>query len=165
MKSKTIAVAFALGIGFLGGYAFRSAQINPVREQTSLEQTAETYSIKKYVDGDTIDLNEGIEVLLYRIRLLGIDTDERGQPLYREATEALEHMINNNQITLKKDPSKNLGKYGRPLRYIFVGDTNLNVEMVRLGYARAFMHKGLMYEKEILEAEREAREKRLGRWK
>ena len=163
MKLRTpVAVAFALGIGFAGGYVCRSCK---VRGETSLEKTIETYSVKKYVDGDTIDIEEGIEVLLYRIRLLGIDTDERGQPLYEEATEALENMINNNQITLKKDPSRNTGKYGRPLRYIFVGETNINVEMVRLGYARAFMHEGLMYEKEFLEAEREAKEKRLGIWK
>ncbi|MDH3382273.1 MAG: thermonuclease family protein, partial [Flavobacteriaceae bacterium] len=144
MKSgNTILLAIAFGCGFWGGYSFRGSQINPVREQTVLEQTAETYSIKKYVDGDTIDLNEGIEVLLYRIRLLGIDTDERGQPLYREATEALEELIDGNPITLKKDPSRDLGDFRRPLRYIFIGETNINIEMVRLGYARTFMHEGL----------------------
>ncbi len=168
MKSKTLsAIAFTLGIGFAGGYTFKTYEINSktIKESNQLEQTTETYSVKRLVDGDTIDLNQGIEVLLDRIRLLGIDTPERGQPLYREATEALDDMIDNNQITLKKDPSKNLGKYGRPLRYIFVDDTNLNVEMVRLGYAKAFMHEGLMYEKEFLEAEKQAKENRLGIWK
>jgi endonuclease YncB( thermonuclease family) len=156
MKSKPIAaVVLSLGIGFAGCYALRNSEVdyNP-------EQTVETYSVKRFVDGDTVHINEGIEVLLYKIRLLGIDAPEGD----REATKALEDLIANRPIILKKDPSRDLGKYGRPLRYIFVGDTNINVEMVRLGCAKAFMHKGLMYEKEILEAEREAKEKRLGIW-
>ena len=52
MKSKTLLViAFALGVGFAGGYTFKTYEINSktIKESNQLEQTAETYSIKKYV--------------------------------------------------------------------------------------------------------------------
>ena len=157
MRSKTLAtIVSALGIGFSGCYALRNSEVD-----SNPEQTIETYSVKRFVDGDTVDINEGIEVLLFRIRLLGIDAPKRDI----EATKALEDLIANRPIILKKDPSRDVGKYGRLLRYIFVNDINLNVEMVRLGYARVFMHKGLMYEQELLEAERYAKERRLGIWK
>ena len=162
MKPKTIAaLAFALGIGFAGGYFVRDSY-KP--EKISLEKTVKTYTVDRFVDGDTIDLENGIEVLLKRIRLLGINTPERGKPLYKEATIALENLIANKDITLEKDPSKNQGKYGRPLRYILVDNKNLNIEMVRLGYAKAFMYEGLKYEKEILKAQEKAKAAKRGLW-
>ena len=168
-SKNSILLAIGAVIGFSVNYAIRGAQeTRPIDNEPAaqeLEETVEeTYTVSRFVDGDTIDVEEGIEVLLYRIRLLGIDTPERGEPGFNEATNALESMIPNNQVTLKKDPSRDLGKYGRPLRYLFVGDTNLNVELVRQGRARAYLHEGLIYERELLEAEREAKEHQRGIW-
>jgi len=169
------AVLYAAGIlfGVCVGYSVRGVRTErpspeikqPVPIVQELEEIVEeTYTIAKVVDGDTIDVEQGIEVLLYRIRLLGIDTPEEGEPGFNEAKEFLKKETYGKSVILEKDPSQDLGRYGRPLRYIVVDGRNINVEMVRLGYARARWHKGLRYEKEILEAEQEAEEQKRGVW-
>ena len=145
-------------LGFSLGYAVRGAQ-SP-QNQIMVQ---ETYSVSRIIDGDTIELEDGILVQLDRIRLLGIDTPERGKPLYREAGKKLEELIAGRAVLLERD-NDDVDRYGRALRYILVDNKNLNVEMVRLGYARAFMHKVLRYENEILSAEEEARVNRRGVW-
>jgi micrococcal nuclease len=153
---------FGIAVGYVIG-ALQGAE-RPVNENAVVQELVqETYSISRVVDGDTVDIEEGIEVLLSRIRLLGIDTPERGQPLYREAAQQLGSLIAGREVSLERDED-NTDRYGRLLRYIVVDNQNLNVEMVRLGYARAYMHEGLRYESEILAAEREARENRRGIW-
>ena len=154
------------GAGALAGYTLgRSNTPGQQLQKPAIEITVQdSYRVNRVIDGDTIDIEEGVEVLLKRIRLLGIDTPERGKPLYREATKALEELIRGNKIKLEKDPSADLGKYGRPLRYIICDGQNINVEMVRLGYARLLMHKGLKYEKELLAAQEEAQEAKKGIW-
>ena len=145
-------------LGFSLGYTVRGVQ-SPQNQIV----VQETYSVSRVIDGDTVELEGGVMVSLARIRLLGIDTPERGKPLFREAGEKLEELIAGRAVLLERDKD-NTDKYGRALRYILVDNKNLNVEMIRLGYARAFMHKGLRYENEILTAEEEARENRRGVW-
>ena len=145
-------------LGFSLGYTVRGVQ-SPQNQIV----VQEAYSVSRVIDGDTIELEGGVMVSLARIRLLGIDTPERGKPLFREAGEKLEELIAGRAVLLERDKD-NTDKYGRALRYILVDNKNLNVEMIRLGYARAFMHKGLIYENEILSAEEEARENKRGVW-
>jgi micrococcal nuclease len=171
MKAKSrnpVLFAITAALGISAGYAARIAHekerpaSKPVTQE--LERTVnETYTVSKVVDGDTIDIKEGVEVSAYRIRLLGIDTPERGQPFYREATEKLEELTAGRKVLLVRD-ANNTDRYGRLLRYIIADGQNLNTEMVRSGYARAYMHEGLRYERQILEAEREARQNKKGIW-
>lgn len=49
--------------------------------------------VDRWVDGDTVDLfvDLGFRVITHqRFRLLGVDTPERGQPRFKEATECAE---------------------------------------------------------------------------
>jgi len=174
MRSSN-AILYAAGIlfGFCVGYSIKGVYETErpveVRQSVPVVQelekiVEETYTIAKVVDGDTIDVEQGIEVLLYRIRLLGIDTPEEGEPGFNEAKEFLKQETYGKSVILEKDPSQDLGRYGRPLRYVVVDGRNINIEMVRLGYAKARWHKGLKYEKEILEAEQEAKEQKRGMW-
>lgn len=157
------ALGFSVAYGIRGSQETRPIDSEPVVQE--LEKTIEeTYTVSRVVDGDTIDVEQGIEVLLYRIRLLGMDTPEGGQPGFNEAKEFLKQETYGKSIILEKDPSGDLDKYGRLLRYIIVDGRNMNIEMVRLGYARARWHEGLKYEKEILEAEKEARDNKRGTW-
>lgn len=86
------------------------------------------------VDGDTFDVEIGGDI--YTVRLVGIDTPERGQPLFQEASDKLASLVLNQWVRLEKDKSKT-DRYGRLLRYVYLGERFINAEMVASGLARA----------------------------
>lgn len=105
------------------------------------------YAIKeivKVVDGDTIDIIIDLGFNLSkkeRVRLAGIDTPEsRTKDLEEKAmgieakdflSRRLEDGVDSGLVVkTEKD-----GKYGRMLGWIFIGKTNLNLEMIYRGYA------------------------------
>lgn len=85
--------------------------------------------VKRVIDGDTVVLDDS-----YRVRYLGIDTPERGEPLYEEATELNRQLVEGRQVTLLATDS-NTGDFGRLLRYVVVDDVHVNAELVRAGLA------------------------------
>jgi micrococcal nuclease len=94
--------------------------------------TSEKVLVTRVIDGDTIEIQGGD-----RVRYIGIDTPERGEPYYLEATAKNEDLVEGRRVRLEKDVSEK-DRYGRLLRYIYVDDLFVNAEMVRLGYARAY---------------------------
>ncbi|BAW31110.1 MAG TPA: thermonuclease family protein [Methanothermobacter sp.] len=82
------------------------------------------------VDGDTIDV-EGIG----RIRFVGVNTPERGQPGYQEAKDFVEEMCLGKTVYLDIDDAKKYDKYGRILAIVYVNGINLNAELLKRGYA------------------------------
>jgi micrococcal nuclease len=115
--------------------------------------------VVKVVDGDTIKLASGRE-----IRLLGIDTPEKGQPYYNEAKDFLERLILGKKVRLEKDVT-NKDKYGRYLRYVFLKNIFVNVELVRKGYARVIVRfPDVKYLDYLMKVQKKAMEKRLGIW-
>ena len=115
----------------------------------------------RVVDGDTLDIN-GI-----RVRLEGIDAPEAGQncphrfwgswAAGRGATSALKSLIGGRVVSCRR---RGRGKYGRILGVCRVGDTEINAEMVRRGYAWAFTK----YSQSYVGEERAARARRVGIW-
>jgi micrococcal nuclease len=100
--------------------------------------TGETASVINIIDGDTIDvrLNGRTE----RVRYIGMDTPERGDFYYSEATEANQQLVEGQEVTLVKDVSET-DLYGRLLRYVYLADgTFVNAELVRLGYAQVLTY-------------------------
>ncbi len=94
----------------------------------------ETAQVINVIDGDTIDvLLNGDE---YRVRYVGVDTPERDEPYYREATQANRDLVQGKIVTLVVDVSE-IDQYGRLLRYIYLDDgTFVNAELIADGYAR-----------------------------
>lgn len=82
------------------------------------------------VDGDTIDV-DGVG----RIRLVGVNTPERGQSGYQNATDFVKDMCLGKTVYLDVDNAKNHDKYGRTLAVVYVGNVNLNQELLKRGYA------------------------------
>jgi len=165
-STNSILLAVTAVLGVSAGYAVRTIQEKSAEKPAvyELEKTIdESYAVSRVVDGDTVDVEQGIEVLLYRIRLLGINARDRGEPGYNDAKEKLKELIAGREVFLERDKD-NTDRYGRALRYIIVGSKNLNIELVRLGYAKVYMHKGLRYERQLLEAEQEARQNKRGIW-
>jgi len=114
----------------------------------------ETGFVGKVIDGDTVVINGE------SIRLLGIDTDERGYPCFNEAKKRIEELVLNKEVTMEKDV-QDKDQYKRLLRYIFVEnegrEINVNLQMAREGLAIARFYEDRKYKEEILAAEKEAR--------
>jgi len=67
-------------------------------------------------------------------------------------------------VRLEKDVSET-DKYGRLLRYVWVGDLFVNAELVRLGYAQVATYPpDVKYQDIFLKLQREARETGRGLW-
>ncbi len=116
-------------------------------------------TVKEVVDGDTIVLSDN-----NRVRLIGMNTPEQGMYFYEEAKEVLEAMVLDKEVILEKDISE-VDIYGRLLRYVYVGDLFVNLEMVRRGFANIYTcPPDLKYTEEFLDAEREARLNEIGLW-
>ncbi len=112
---------------------------------------AEKAFVIRIIDGDTIEIETG-----ERIRLLGINTPERGQKCYNEAKKRLEELIKNKEVRLETDENTK-DQYGRLLRYIFLNNKNINIKLVEEGLATVFIiSPNTKYEKELEEAENTA---------
>ena len=122
----------------------------------------------RVVDGDTINvLIDGGE---YRLRYIGIDTPElnhptRGvEPFGPEATEANRELVEGKTVLLEKDVSET-DRFGRLLRYVYVGDLMVNEELLRQGMARvATFPPDVKYVDRFLDIQREAQEAGRGLW-
>jgi micrococcal nuclease len=119
----------------------------------------ETATVAQIVDGDTIELADG-----RRVRYIGINTPERNQPYYKDATEANRQLVGGKDIQLEFD-AETFDKYGRTLAYIWVEGVMANIEIVNRGFANAFtVPPNVKYEEEFRQAERAAREAERGLW-
>ena len=110
--------------------------------------------INRVVDGDTIDVTIDLGFDLYkkeRVRIAGIDTPEKRtrdleeKALGIDATnwmkEQLEDAINGeSELTIRTELKGGMGKYGRLLGWLYVGDADisLNEAMILTGYAWAY---------------------------
>jgi micrococcal nuclease len=101
---------------------------------TALPPGAEHASVVYVIDGDTIDVS--IAGADYRVRYVGINTPERDEPCYQEATDANRALVEDEIVTLVPDIS-DTDDYGRLLRYVYVGDVFVNAALVRDGWAEA----------------------------
>ena len=123
-------------------------------------------TIAKVYDGDTITLSTG-----ERVRFLQIDTPELSpaECYGDEARSALVSLLSTpGQLTLKTDPKLDkVDRYGRLLRYVFIGKTNINLKLVEIGAAAPYFYKGDkgQYSTQILKAAQTAKSKSLGLWK
>lgn len=134
---------------------------NTTNNQQPTTYKRESAIVTRIVDGDTIKamVNNKEET----IRLLGINTPEKGKPYSNEAKNFLNGFINES-IELLRD-KEDLDKYGRKLRYVFYGNRILNVEILEQGLATSFMLDELKYKDKLKTAENLARNNKLGLWK
>ncbi|RIK33422.1 MAG: hypothetical protein DCC55_34945 [Chloroflexi bacterium] len=119
--------------------------------------------VTNIVDGDTINVQ--INGQTYRVRYILVNTPERGQPFYSEATEANRKLVAGKTVYLIKDVSET-DRYGRLLRYIYLADgTFVNAELVRQGFAQlATFPPDVAKEAEIRAAQQEAVSAGVGLW-
>jgi micrococcal nuclease len=96
--------------------------------------------VDRWVDGDTVDLQVDLGFSIWskqRIRLAGIDTPEKAQPLYAEATAKSRELAPDGSAVVLLSHGKD--KYGRYVGDIQVGDITVNEELVKLGLAKVYV--------------------------
>ena len=122
-------------------------------------------NVSKVVDGDTITMSNG-----EKVRLIQIDTPELaskecyGSQAKVELTKLLSQA---SEVSLTSDPNLDeVDKYGRLLRYVFVGNTNLNLKLVEIGAAAPYFYRGEkgIYAAQLLKAAQTAQKRKLGMW-
>lgn len=123
------------------------------------DKTGNSVLVTRVIDGDTIEIEGG-----YYVRYIGIDTPEKGDPLYEEATQANRNLVEGRKVHLEADV-EDKDDNGRLLRYVWLDNTMVNAELVRLGYAYSYSYPpNIKYQAYFLQLEREAREQKLGLW-
>lgn len=114
--------------------------------------------VTNVIDGDTIVISGG-----ERVRLLGIDTPEKGEFFYKEAKVRMEQLVESKEVFLEKE-GDNKDKYDRLLRYIFLNDTNVNLLLVEEGYAICYFYGESKYQDSCRQLEDNAMQNKIGRW-
>ncbi|MAG78902.1 hypothetical protein CMI40_00820 [Candidatus Pacearchaeota archaeon] len=95
-----------------------------------------TAYVERVVDGDTIKIDNDTS-----LRMLGINTPEKGEKYYNEAKESLQQSVSNKTIELEFGKDK-YDRYKRILAYIYFKRENINLELVRNGYANFYFPSG-----------------------
>ena len=110
--------------------------------------------VNKVLDGDTIDVTIDLGFDLYkkeRVRVAGVDTPEKRtrnleeKALGIDATNCLKKELKDvldgdDELIVRTELHGGVGKYGRLLGWLYVGDEelSLNEQMITQGYAHAY---------------------------
>jgi micrococcal nuclease len=127
------------------------------------------YKVTRVIDGDTIRvISYGTKTT---VRLVGIDAPEVAnskntldQPFSEAATKHLAGLVLNKAVEIK---SYGPDRYGRTLAEVVVDNRNINIEMLKAGYAEVCREDSLVEildTKDYWKAEEEARAAKRGMW-
>ena len=86
------------------------------------------------IDGNTVKVLIGEYV--YVVRYIGIDVPDASEPDGPEATFKNAELVYQKEITLIPDQTDK-DSPGRLLRYVLIGDTFVNYELIAQGFAQA----------------------------
>src|SRR3990167_3697952 len=171
--SGVLVLLIGMGIGFeLGKRAPLPPSPNVPSENNSVQETGDDrqsfvgeFKVTRVVDGDTIEIEGG-----ERVRHIGIDTPETVDPRKPvqcfgvEASNKNKELVSGKRVRLEKDVSET-DKYGRLLRYIYIGDTFVNLELVKQGFAYSSTYPpDVKHQSQFTEAQRQAKEQNKGLW-
>jgi micrococcal nuclease len=118
----------------------------------------EAATVVKIIDGDTLDVT--LAGRTERVRIFGIDTPERGDRCFREATALLASLAGQ-EVRMLPDIRK-VDRNGRLLRYVYQrGGLSIDAEMVAAGAAHAWTRDGALRDP-LVALEAAARDSRIG---
>lgn len=148
----------ALSLALLGVAAAVSAQAGAIVEGV----------VVRVVDGDTVHVRVGDRI--EKVRYIGVNTPEihhprRGEePGGRQALEVNRRLVEGKRVRLELDVQAR-DRYGRLLAYVWAGDTMINAELLRLGYAQVMtVPPNVRHQSLFLELQRAARQAGRGLW-
>jgi micrococcal nuclease len=143
----------------------------PVQEliQSAPQAAASDYTVTRVSDGDTIQVKMGDKT--ETIRLIGVDTPETKDPrkavqcFGKQASEFTKQQLLGKQVRLESDPNdSDRDKYKRLLRYVYIGETLHNAELVTQGYGFAYTVFPFTKLEQFRQLEAEARSTNRGLW-
>lgn len=131
--------------------------VNTAEAQRRIPESYARYVI----DGDTIVIAGG-----EKVRYIGIDTPEIGEPFADAARERNARLVMGKKVRLEICPEEPRDKYGRLLAFVYSDGVFVNRVLVREGLARRLIIPpcALPVAREFKALEREARRKGLGVW-
>ena len=135
-----------------------SAATVGVRINTVANTNSVSGRVISVADGDTITII-GDGNTQYKIRLNAIDAPEKSQAFGQKSKQQLSNYVFGKDVTVTW---KSKDKYGRVLGTVFVGGKDINLQMVRDGYAHHY--KRFDSSPAYAAAETEARQNRRGLW-
>jgi micrococcal nuclease len=162
MRRVFLALPFLFALGCDSGP--RAAVDAPPERSVldTVEQAGDGDAVTRVVDGDTLHVvREGKDVT---VRLLRVNTRERGEWGYKQGQTALRRWVEGKRVRLEGEGEVK-DRYGRSLAYVFVGNANVNLEMVRSGWSPFYVRYGKgRYAADFAAAEAEARRAKRGLW-
>jgi len=167
-----ICILAALVILAIGIWIGKNVGILPVRQTASVSESVKqniieppivnstrSAKVTRVLDGDTIEIEGG-----ERVRYLGINAPESGQPFSTESTRENERLVAGRVVNLEFDVQTQ-DRYGRLLAYIWAGNMLVNEEIVKNGYAVSeTIQPNVKYQDLILKVQEEARTACRGLW-
>jgi micrococcal nuclease len=151
MRKLTLSFLIIFSLAFL---IYNFNELNLQGKAVSQEKTVVT----NVIDGDTVVITGG-----ERVRLLGIDTPEKGEFYYKEAKARLEQLAEKKEVFVEKERDDK-DKYDRLLRYIFINNTNINLKLVEEGYANCYFYQKSKYQETCKALEEKAQKEKIGIW-
>ena len=127
--------------------------------------------VREVIDGDTIVLRDG-----RKVRYLGINAPEHGQPYAREATNFNRRLVSGLPVRLEFDQVRE-DRHGRLLAYVYATkcevrgancgeETLVNEQLLAEGLAHVFfMPPNTRFAERLLQAQEKAHTARRGMWK
>ena len=153
--TKTFLIAsITLVIGFFGGKIYYQDSQN--------SQIPDNPTVTRIIDGDNLELDSGESVRLY-----GINCPEKNKPLSKEAIDLTTKLALNQEIRIEYQPNYPKDRWDRILGYVFIKDTHLNEELVKSGFCEVVIYEKrakLIYQDELLQAQEQAKQEKLGKW-
>ena len=134
---------------------FKSAPVSPLPESPAKTKV-------NVLDGDTFVDGDG-----QTIRLLGIDTPEKGQAFSNDATESLKRLLSHTgQLRYEFGKERN-DKYGRLLAFVYTDSIFVNERLIEDGLASAYFFEdqlsAVVFD-ELCRAQQAAIRARVGIW-
>jgi micrococcal nuclease len=138
---------------------------------TKTTLAANTYEVKKVIDGDTLEILKDGKI--EKVRLIGIDTPEILDPrkpvqcFGKEASDNTKALLSGKQIKLEFDPVVGeKDKYGRLLAYVWRDGELVNLSLLKSGYAHEYTYRNqnYKYQSDFKNAEKNAKSSSVGLW-
>ena len=147
---------FSFHLGQGASLAVKSTQkISPTLDKPNSRQV----TIARVIDGDTVVTTAG-----RKIRYIGINAPEIGQPFASDAAAFNMQLVHDKQVSIVFDQEQK-DHYDRLLGYVFVGNIFVNGELVKNGWALAdSVSPNLTHQKELLQDEQLAKKQCRGMW-
>ena len=148
MKKTILVIIAVLFFGLFVGYVAGKGQTNSISFTPSDELAGSRYEwvIERFVDGDSFEARlksaDGVDLfnlnLVYGVRIVGIDTPERGECGFDAAKAKFEELVGSNTFALVSGGTEDeTDGYGRLLRYVEINGADVGLILIEQGLALA----------------------------